>query len=105
MRALLLRSIALISISMYSEGMGRILIRNVDDAVLAALRRRAAEAGTSAEEEARKALASSVGLTRKESLARLDAVRRRIGRVRGPSSLDDLRADRARDHAPRPRSK
>jgi len=85
--------------------MGRILIRNVDDAVLAALRRRAAEAGTSAEEEARKALASSVGLTRKESLVRLDAVRRRIGRVRGPSSLDDLRADRARDHAPRSRSK
>ena len=101
----ILRSIALISISMYSEGMGRILIRNVDDAVLAALRRRAAEAGTSAEEEARKALASSVGLTRKESLVRLDAVRRRIGRVRGPSSLDDLRADRARDHAPRSRSK
>jgi plasmid stability protein len=77
--------------------MGRILIRNVDEAVLDALRRRAAERGTSAEEEARRALAAAVGLTRDAALARLDAVRTRIGLIRGASTLDDLRRDRARD--------
>ena len=77
--------------------MGQILIRNLDDAVVHALRRRAAERGSSVEEEARQALAASVGLTRAEAIARLDEVRRRIGRLPGPSSLEDLRADRQRD--------
>lgn len=75
----------------------QILIRNLDAAVLTALRQRAAKAGTSVEEEARRALASSAGLTRDAALARLDAVRERIGRVDGPSSLEDLRHDRSRD--------
>lgn len=77
--------------------MGKILIRNLDDAVLDALRRRAAEEGVSLEEETRRALASAVGLTREGALARLDALRARIGRLPGPSSVDDLRRDRARD--------
>lgn len=77
--------------------MGQILIRNLDDTVLDALRRRAAEAGSSLEEEARRALAASVGLTREAALARLDAVRGRIGAPAGPTSVDDLRAVRARD--------
>ena len=77
--------------------MGQILIRNLDDAILDALRLRAASAGSSLEEEARQALAASVGLGREAALARLDAVRARIGAVSGPSSLDDLRADRRRD--------
>jgi plasmid stability protein len=77
--------------------MGQILIRNLDDAVLDALRRRAGEHGRALEEEARRALASAVGLGRDEALARLDEVRRKIGRLDGPSILDDLRADRARD--------
>lgn len=75
--------------------MGQILIRNVDDAVLKALKERAAKTGSSLEEEARQALAAAVGLTRAEAIARLEAVR--IGPIPGPSSLDDLRADRARD--------
>jgi plasmid stability protein len=74
--------------------MGQILIRNLDDAVIEALRRRAAAAGTSTEEEARRALAAAVGL---EAAYRLAEVRRRIGRLEGPSILDDLRRDRARD--------
>ena len=82
---------------MYSARMGQILIRNLDDAVLDALRKRAAEHGASLEEEARRAIADSVGLTREESLARLDAVRKRVGRLPGPSALDDLRNDRSRD--------
>jgi len=77
--------------------MGQILIRNLDDAVLDALRARAAQGGTSLEEEARRALASSVGLAREAALERLDAVRTRIGRLSGPSIDDDLRSDRERD--------
>jgi len=77
--------------------MGQILIRNVDDAVLKALKERAASTGSSLEEEARRALALAVGLTRDEALARLEAVRTRIGEVPGPSIVDDVRADRARD--------
>jgi plasmid stability protein len=77
--------------------MGQILIRNIDDAVLKALRERAASTGASLEEEARRALAASVGLTREDALARLEAVRVRIGALSGPSIVDDLRADRARD--------
>ena len=78
--------------------MGQILIRNLDDAVLDALRGRARERGSSVEEEARQALAASVGLTREEAVRRLNEVRARIGPLAGPSSLDDLRLDRARDH-------
>lgn len=77
--------------------MAQILIRNLDDAVIARLRQRAAEAGTSLEEEARRALSAAAGLTREAALARLDAVRANIGRIEGPSSLEDLRRDRARD--------
>jgi plasmid stability protein len=77
--------------------MGQILIRNLDDAVLDALRRRAASTGSSLEEEARRALAAAVGLSRQEALARLDAVRSKIVVGSGPDSLEDLRADRRRD--------
>jgi len=77
--------------------MGRILVRNLDDAVIEALRRRAAASGTSTEEEARRALAAAVGLERGAAAQRLAEVRRRIGRLEGPSVVDDLRRDRARD--------
>jgi plasmid stability protein len=77
--------------------MGQILIRNLDDAVLDALRGRARQKGSSLEEEARQALAASVGLSREEALRRIDEVRARIGRLEGPTSLDILRQDRMRD--------
>ncbi len=77
--------------------MGQLLIRNLDDAVIAALKRRAAEHRTSAEEEARRALTAGVGLGVTEWLAKADAFRGKIGPVSGPTSLDDLRASRARD--------
>ncbi len=77
--------------------MGQILIRNLDDAVLDALRGRAKDHGSSVEEEARQALASAVGLSREEAVRRLDEIRAKIGRLRGESSLDILRRDRARD--------
>jgi antitoxin FitA len=77
--------------------MAQIVIRNLDDAVLAALRRRAAAAGTSTEEQARRALAKAVGLDRAAALQRLDEIRRQIGRPEGRPVVDDLRRDRGRD--------
>ena len=77
--------------------MGQILVHNFDDAVIEALRRRAAAAGTSIEAEARRALAAAVGLDREAVARRLAEVRRRIGWRKRPSILEDLRRDRARD--------
>lgn len=77
--------------------MGQILIRNVDDAVLADLKQRAATNATSTEEEARRALAASVKPGRAAIIARFEAIRARIGPSPGPTIVEDLRADRARD--------
>ncbi len=80
--------------------MGQLLIRNLDDAVIAALKRRAREHGTSAEEEARRALAAGVAPGLSQWLARAEAVRAMNGRQAGPSSTELLRLDRDRDDAP-----
>ncbi|MFI4973369.1 MAG: plasmid stabilization protein [Caulobacterales bacterium] len=77
--------------------MAQILIRNLDDAVIDALRGRAREHGSSVEEEARRALAAAVGLSRAEALRRVQALQARIGRLPGETSLEILRRDRARD--------
>jgi plasmid stability protein len=78
--------------------MAQIVIRNLDDAVVDALRQRAAACGTSMEEQARRALTSVVGLDREEAVRRLDEIRRRIGRLPGPSVVEELRRDRDRDN-------
>jgi plasmid stability protein len=93
------RLIASISISVYQMPMGQIVIRNIDTAVIEALRRRAAACGTSMEEQARRALTNAVGLDRDAASGRLAEIRRTIGRLEGPSTLDDLRRDRGRDEA------
>ena len=77
--------------------MAQIVIRNLDDAVLKALRRRAADCGTSMEEQARRALTSAVGLDRAAAARRFAEFRHRIGRMPGPSVVADLRRDRDRD--------
>jgi plasmid stability protein len=74
---------------------GQILIRNVDNAVIDVLRGRARQRGSSIEEEARMALAASVGLTREAAARHLNETRARTALSTGPSSLDDLRVDRA----------
>jgi plasmid stability protein len=79
--------------------MAQIMIRNIDPAVIDALRLRAAACGTSMEEQARRALAKAVGMDREAAAQRLTEIRRLIGRLEGPSILDDLRRDRARDSA------
>jgi plasmid stability protein len=77
--------------------MGQIVVRNLDGAVIAALKRRAAAAGTSTEEQARRALAHAVGLDREAALKRLDEVRQRIGRLPGPSLSEIIRQERDRE--------
>jgi plasmid stability protein len=77
--------------------MGQIMIRNLDAAVIEALRRRVAACGTSMEEQARRALTKAVGLERDAAARRLAEVRRLIGGLEGPSTLDDLRRARGRD--------
>jgi plasmid stability protein len=79
--------------------MGQIVIRNLDTAVIDALRRRAAVCGTSMEEQARRALTRAVGLDHEAAARRLAEVRQIIGRLEGPSILDDLCHDRHRDEA------
>jgi plasmid stability protein len=65
--------------------------------VIEALRRRAAACGTSMEEQARRALTKAVGLDREAAARRLAEIRRKIGRLEGPSIVDDLHRDRGRD--------
>jgi plasmid stability protein len=77
--------------------MSQIMIRNLDPAVIEALRRRAATCGTSMEEQARRALTRAMGLDREAAAGRFTEIRRLIGRLEGPSILDDLRHDRRRD--------
>ena len=77
--------------------MGQMVIRNLDDALIAALRQRAAVQGTSTEEQARRALASALGLDRAEIVRRLREFREKVGQRGGPSILEDLRRDRDRD--------
>jgi plasmid stability protein len=79
--------------------MGQIVIHNIDTAVIEALRRRAATCGTSMEEQARRALTEALGLDREAASRWLAEIRRIIGRLEGPSTLDDLRRDRNRDGA------
>ena len=59
--------------------MGQILIRNLDDSIIAGLKRRAAENRTSAEEEARRVLAAGVGFDVEAWLARAQAFRAQLG--------------------------
>ena len=82
--------------------MGQITVRKLDDAVLQSLRRRAAAAGRSTEEEARRALAASVGIDRRAARERLDAVRATLsGRAdrRAEDLVREMRDRRSRNLA------
>jgi antitoxin FitA len=59
--------------------MAQITIRNIDDAVIQALRRRASAAGRSMEEEARRSLAIATGVDRDAARTRLASVRAALG--------------------------
>ena len=74
--------------------MAQVTIRNLDDAVLQALKRRAAVLGHSTEEEARRALAMAVGIDRGIARGRLDAVRERLSRSQDGTAEDLVRTFR-----------
>ena len=78
----------------YDDRMAEILIRGIDEAVIEALRREADARGTSIEAETRRILTTAAGLDRVAAAGRLAQVRQRIGRVEGPSVVEDLRRDR-----------
>jgi antitoxin FitA len=77
--------------------MAQLLIRNLDQAVVNALRVRATQSGHSLEEEGRQVLTAGSGVGREAALAKLDSFREMIGRLPGPSTIEDLRADRDRE--------
>lgn len=64
--------------------MGTITVRNLDDAVIDALRKRAAAAGRSMEEEVRRALATSAGMDRDALIARMEDFAAKHGTRKGP---------------------
>jgi antitoxin FitA len=75
--------------------MGQILIRNVDDTVLAKLRLRAKSKGTSLEQEARTILSEAASMTRKEFADRAAAIRAQQ-RANETRAVDLIREDRDR---------
>lgn len=58
--------------------MAQITIRKLDDAVMQALRKRAAASGRAVEDEARRALAIATGVDREAARERLDAARAKL---------------------------
>jgi plasmid stability protein len=70
-----------------------ILVRNVGDETARRLKKKAAAKGTSVNETARAALAAYVKPDETEVWARVDAIRKKIGRVSGDSTAD-IRKDR-----------
>lgn len=63
-----------------------ILVRNVDDAVAAQLRKKAKAAGKSVNDLAREALNAAVKPSKDEAWAAADRIRAKIGKVSGDST-------------------
>ncbi len=74
--------------------MGQVLIRNVNDAVLAALRERAAARGASLEAELRDVLTRAAGHPRADLAAEFAAVRAMTPKGRRRLAEDLVREDR-----------
>jgi plasmid stability protein len=74
--------------------MTELLIRDISDAVITQLKRKADLAGVSVEEEVRRMLEAATVADKAEAAARLDAVRQSIGVLHGVSTTDVLREDR-----------
>jgi len=73
-----------------------ILVRNVDDATAAQLKRKAKAAGKSVSDVAREALRAAVKPSKEEIWAKIDRFRERIGPVSNDSTAD-IREDRDND--------
>ncbi|HEY0283682.1 MAG TPA: hypothetical protein VGC27_13800 [Rhizomicrobium sp.] len=70
--------------------MGQIIIRNLDDAVLAQLKKRAAEQGLSLEESLRRQLAEIARPSKEEVLAKLRSIREMSPLRTAPPFAEDL---------------
>lgn len=66
--------------------MGQIIVRNLDDDVIARLKRRASERNMSLERHVREVLAEAAKPSRTEAVARIAALRDSIGPVPGDST-------------------
>jgi len=73
--------------------MGSVIVRNLDDATIGALKERAAREGTSLEQFLRDRLAELARPSRAELLEEIRAIRERTP-VTGQSVVDDIRAYR-----------
>ena len=79
--------------------MAQLTVRNVDDAIAAALKERAAKAGRSAEAEHRRILEEALRPAQRADFF-AEARARRVKLVPGaPTTTEILRADRDRDEA------
>jgi antitoxin FitA len=70
-----------------------ILVRNVDDETARRLKEKAKAKGASLSETAREALKAAVKPSKEEAWAKIDALRKKIGKVSGDSTKD-IREDR-----------
>lgn len=77
--------------------MAQITIRKLDDEIVKRLRIRAAEAGHSMEEEARRTLARSLGVDREALREKFRRLREESGAHTGPSSVEIIREMRDRE--------
>ena len=71
--------------------MGQILVRNVSDQALKALKARARQKGSSMEQEARELLEAAVPLSPREKLEVLRRIRARQSAIAPEISLDEIR--------------
>jgi plasmid stability protein len=70
-----------------------ILVRNVDGATAAQLKKKAKAAGKSVNDIAREALRAAAKPSKAEAWAEIDRIRKKIGKVSGDSTAD-IREDR-----------
>jgi plasmid stability protein len=73
--------------------MADILVRNLDDETARRLKEKAKAKGVSVNETIREAITAYVKPGKEEAWARIDAIRKKIGRIKGDST-QDIRDDR-----------
>lgn len=76
--------------------MGQILVRNLDDAVIARMKARARRENTSLEQKIRDLIIAEARPTRAELIEEARQIRESIGRIEG-SSVELIREDRDKD--------